>query len=175
MACLGWRIKARGLFLPKTGWDQTWGLPLFFGPNTVEFGAAELGRLVHLYRIFQKDGYHPELFSDGYISGCMLIRGDDYRFVVSEGQHRVACLAALGYETIRCRFTQNPGYPRVVLGNNWNNLKHWSQVANGVYSRSLALKVFERFLVDNVGWEQMGGLPDDGPHAMCKISTCAQI
>ena len=76
-----------------------------FGPNSDEFGHAEFGRLIRLYELFKKEGYQPELFSDGYISGYLLSKRGDYRFVISEGQHRVACLAALGYEKIRCRFT----------------------------------------------------------------------
>ena len=38
--------------------------------------------------------YHPGLFFDGHICGYLLIKGDDYRFVVTEGQHRIGCLAA---------------------------------------------------------------------------------
>ena len=86
-----------------------------FGPNTEEFGAGELKRLIPLYKIFKEQGYQPELFFDGYISGHFLIKGDDYRFIVTEGQHRVACLAALGYDTIRCRFSSEPQYPKVFL------------------------------------------------------------
>ncbi|NLJ57131.1 MAG: hypothetical protein GX334_08840, partial [Firmicutes bacterium] len=119
-----------------------------FGPSTDKFGRAEFGRLVHLYNLLKQQGYHPELFSDGYISGYLLLKGSDYRFVVSEGQHRIACLAALGYEKIRCRFTQKPEYPRTVV---FRDVKKWPQVANGVYSRNLALKVFERFFAEGVG------------------------
>ena len=61
-----------------------------------------------LCKIFKEQGYQPELFFDGYISGHFLIKGDDYRFIVTEGQHRVACLATLGYDTIRCRFSSEP-------------------------------------------------------------------
>jgi len=124
-----------------------------FGPNTEEFGAGELKRLIPLYKIFKEQGYQPELFFDGYISGHFLIKGDDYRFIVTEGQHRVACLAALGYDTIRCRFSSEPQYPKVVR---WQDVKKWPQVANGVYSRNLALRIFERFFVGGIGKERMG-------------------
>lgn len=123
-----------------------------FGPNTEEFGAGELKRLIPLYKIFKEQGYQPELFFDGYISGHFLIKGDDYRFIVTEGQHRVACLAALGYDTIRCRFSSEPQYPKVVR---WQDVKKWPQVANGVYSRNLALRIFERFFVGGIGKERM--------------------
>lgn len=81
-----------------------------------------------------------------------LLRGDDYRFVVAEGQHRIACLAALGYDIIRCRFSQKPEYPRIVV---FRDVKNWPQVANGVYSKTLALKIFERFFVEGVGRERL--------------------
>ena len=124
-----------------------------FGPNTDQFGETEFKRLVPLYVILKEQGYHPELFADGYISGYLLVKGDDYRFVVTEGQHRMACLAALGYEKIRCRFSNQPQFPHVVL---WEDVKKWPQVANGAYSVNLALKVFERFFMDGVGRERMG-------------------
>lgn len=125
----------------------------FFGPNTDKFGAAELRRLIHLYKIFKKQGYHPEMFSDGYISGYLLIKGKDYRFVVTEGQHRVACLAALGYEKIRCRFTFQPQYPKIVYH---QDIKKWPQVANGVYSRNMASRIFNRFFEEGVGRDRIG-------------------
>ncbi|NLJ81242.1 MAG: hypothetical protein GX335_09485 [Firmicutes bacterium] len=34
-----------------------------FGPNSKDFGRAELERLKHLYDIFAEDGYHPERIS----------------------------------------------------------------------------------------------------------------
>ena len=98
-------------------------------------------------------GYHPELFADGYITGYLLVKGDDYRFIVTEGQHRVACLVALGYERIKVRFSQKPEYPRVVV---FEDVKKWPQVVNGAYSQNLALKVFERFFAEGVGKERMG-------------------
>lgn len=124
-----------------------------FGPNTDEFGQGELARLTPLYTAFKQQGYQPELFSDGYISGYLLVNGEDYRFVVTEGQHRVACLATLGYESIRVRFSQKPEYPRIVR---FEDAKKWPQVVNGAYSRTLALKVFERFFMEGVGRERMG-------------------
>lgn len=124
----------------------------FFGPNTDEFGEQEFQRLIKLYDAFKKQDYIPEAFADGYIGGYILIKGDDYRFVVTEGQHRIACLAALGYERIRCKFDQRPGYPRTV---NYFNIKKWGQVENKVYSRNLAGKVLNRFFEEGVGRDRM--------------------
>jgi len=105
-----------------------------------------------LYKIFQQQDYQPELFSDGYISGYLLIRGDDYRFVVAEGQHRAACLASLGITRLRCRFSQKAVYPRTVK---FQDFKNWPQVKNGAFSEIEALRVFERFFARNVGRDRM--------------------
>ena len=81
-----------------------------------------------------------------------MIKGDDYRFVVTEGQHRIAVLAVLGYESIKCRFTQKFGYPQVVR---YEEAKKWPQVENKAYSRTLAERVFNRFFEQGVGRDRI--------------------
>lgn len=147
-----WYPERRVVFMPERGETRPGGNHNF-GPNSFEFGSAEFGRLIHLYDLLKMQGYHPELFADGYVTGYLLVKGDDYRFVVTEGQHRVACLAALGYERIKVRFSQKPEYPRVVV---FEDVKKWAQVANGSYSQNLALRVFERFFAEGVGKDRMG-------------------
>ncbi len=147
-----WYPERRVVFMPERGETRPGGNHNF-GPNTDEFGAAEFGRLANLYDLLEMQGYHPELFSDGYITGYLLVKGDDYRFVVTEGQHRVACLAALGYERIKVRFSQKQEYPRIV---DFTEVKKWPQVINGAYSQNLALKIFERFFAEGVGKDRLG-------------------
>ena len=147
-----WYPERRVVFMNDRGETRPGGNHNF-GPNSDEFGKGEFGRLVHLYDLLEMQGYHPELFADGYITGYLLVKGDDYRFIVTEGQHRVACLVALGYERIKVRFSQKPEYPRVVV---FEDVKKWPQVVNGAYSQNLALKVFERFFAEGVGKERMG-------------------
>ncbi len=118
----------------------------FFGPNTNEFGVGEMGRLTTSYNMLDKVGYLPELFADGYVTGYMLKYKQDYRFVVTEGQHRIAALAALGYKYIKCRFSESDEYPRIV---DFKDIKKWPQVKNGTYSRKLAEKVFLKFFEIN--------------------------
>ena len=145
--------KSREVIFEKSPGETRPGGNHHFGPNSMKFASAEFDRLLPLYRMIKKEGYHPELFFDGYISGYLMIRGEDYRFVVTEGQHRMACLAALGYEKIRCRFSLQPQYPRVVA---WEEVNKWSQVANKTYGRGLAIKIFDRYFAGNVGLERMG-------------------
>lgn len=146
-----WSSNKRFLFVDKIE-DTRPGGNHHFGPNTEGFGEDEFNRLTNLYSYLKHYGYHPEMFSDGYISGYLLVKDNDYRFIVTEGQHRIACLVALGYENILCRLTQRPEYPRIV---DYKDVKTWAQVANGVYSRSLAEKVFNRFFEEGVGKDRI--------------------
>ncbi|ABR46958.1 TPR repeat-containing protein [Alkaliphilus metalliredigens QYMF] len=122
----------------------------FFGPNSHEFGKNEFQRIIINCELIKSVGYQPEGFADGYISGYMLKTKGDYRFIVTEGQHRMAALVALGYKTIKCRFIQKEEYPRVV---NIKDSKRWPQVINGAYSKKVAEKIFNMFF-ENDGRER---------------------
>lgn len=111
-----------------------------FGPNSEEFGRREFMMIKDTFAMIQRMGYHPEIFPDGHIQGYLLKSGDDYRFIVSEGQHRMAVVGMLGYEIIKCR--HNLHYPRVV---DLKNAGQWPQVKSGLYSRELAERVFRYY------------------------------
>ena len=117
-----------------------------FGPNTEEFGEAEFKRLVSVYESLKLNGYNPDLYVDGYITGYLLVRKNDYRYVISEGQHRIAALAALGYDKIICRFDLKPWTNEIVF---YNQAPKWPQVEAGIFSSKLAKLCFEHFFKDN--------------------------
>ncbi len=112
------------------------------GPNTEDFGQAEFQRLVHAYKMMKKQGYHPDLFVDGYITGYLLIRKNDYRFVTSEGQHRIAALAALGYKNIVCRYDLKHWTNETVF---FNQAHKWPQVKAGIFNPRVAKLCFQHF------------------------------
>ncbi len=89
-------------------------------------------------------GYLPEIFPDGYIQGYLLKDGEDYRFIVTEGQHRMAAIGLLGEKTIKVRFDLNwlPIIDRAKL-------KKWPQVISGLYSDTVAEKVFRYYFEEN--------------------------
>ena len=124
----------------------------FHGPNTIAFGQEELSRLKINYENLKFFGYLPEMFADGYITGYLLLKGNDYRFVITEGQHRIAALAALGYNEIVCRLDQRDERPQIV---EFKDIRNWPQVANGVFNRPLAEKIFNRYFDDGVGRDKM--------------------
>lgn len=115
-----------------------------FGPNSQSFGEKQYQKLIHTYELLSMHGYHPEIFPDGYITGYLLIKDDDYRFIVLEGQHRIAALSLMGVEKITCKFTKER--PHIV---DFRDSEKWSQVKNGLYRRSVAERVFTKFFQEN--------------------------
>lgn len=136
-----WNEKKRVKKAPTQGETRPGGNH-FFGPNTDNFGNDELNRLKHNLENVKEIGYLPELFADGFISGYLLKNKHDYRFIVTEGQHRMAVLAALGYSKIRVRYNPAEEYPTVV---ELKHVKKWPQVRNNAYTKKEAELLFEHF------------------------------
>jgi len=117
-----------------------------FGPNTNSFIKSELERMIRVYANFSYLGYQPEIFPDGYISGYLLKKDNDYTFCVFEGQHRMAALAASGVQTIKVKFNLMEMLPRIV---DIEEIEEWPLVANGIYPVDVAEKVFNHYFYDN--------------------------
>ena len=60
--------------------------------------------------------------------------------MVTEGQYRMAAVATLGYEIIKCK--HNPRYFRVV---DVKNIDRWPQVKSGLYSKKLDRRAFMHY------------------------------
>jgi hypothetical protein len=108
-----------------------------FGPMTKEAGLREVNRLYQLLVKIYNEGYCPEVNLDGFIRGYILRRGEDSKFAVTAGQHRLAVLAALDYVTCVVKF--QPGIDRVV---DVLDVDNWPLVRNGLYSKQQALNIF---------------------------------
>lgn len=115
-----------------------------FGPVSDAKGVLELRRLVQTFESIRRHGYQPSPDHDGDIRGYFLRRPDDYRFIIRQGFHRTAVLAALGYENIRVKFY--PSYPRVIFE---QDADHWPQVTRGFLDLSTALGVFHKFFTED--------------------------
>lgn len=118
----------------------------FFGPYPVAEGEAVMKKLSNHYQLAKESGYHSNAFDDNYIRGYLLKTDNDYRFVVCEGHHRIAALAALGYTKIRCKLLDEKDLPRLV---NIRGLTKWSYVKNKAYSQDVAKDVFYAFFNNN--------------------------
>jgi hypothetical protein len=129
---------------------------LYYGPSREEFLRSELGRLIGVYESIRRLGYQQDLAAESQINGYFLCRGDDYRFVVLNGNHRVAALRVLGGDTVPV--TIRDGHPTVV---HFDSLRQWSQDCGGVYPMDVARRLFDR-MFDESGRgkaERLGLLP----------------
>ncbi|CDQ20641.1 methyltransferase domain-containing protein [Halobacillus karajensis] len=111
-----------------------------YGPNTKTFIRKEFKRLVHIYEKLKEEGYQPTHHHDGFIKGHFLKKGRDYRFLITGGQHRIAALAMLGYESILARIP--PRRKRVI---DLEDMMGWDQVVNGNYPPEVATHVFHMY------------------------------
>jgi tetratricopeptide (TPR) repeat protein len=118
----------------------------FFGPYPAAAGKAEMKKLLNHYQLAKESDYHPAAFNDGYIRGYLLKTENDYRFVVCEGHHRMAALAALGHTRIRCKLLDEKGFPGLV---SLQAITKWPYVKNKVYTQDAAKTVFYTFFNNN--------------------------
>jgi hypothetical protein len=114
---------------------------LYFGPVSPGTGEADLQRLVRAYENVNREGLRtgPGIAP---LDGYFLSAGDSYRFVVLNGNHRVAALRVLGIESFPARL--RPGYPAVVRA---EDLDRWTIARGGVYPKrtleAMFWKLFE--------------------------------
>ncbi|SDY17335.1 hypothetical protein SAMN05421736_101568 [Evansella caseinilytica] len=113
-----------------------------FGPNSDHFGRKEFIRTILIYRRLLTKGYQPEKYHDGYIRGIFMRNSSDYRFKVMSGQHRLAALHSLGYNSLHVKV----GKKRVI---DIHDIDDWPHVKNGLYPLSVAEAVFHHYFVHN--------------------------
>jgi hypothetical protein len=129
----GWFTPRR----PKTG-EQRW-LSRFCGPSTDDFIRAEYEAILRLRAHMQGEGYRPYRHASGFIQGTVLIsREGERRFIVMQGNHRMAVLAHMGVARLHVRSD-----PRVTLPAVHESLVHtWPNVRNGLFTAKDAQSVF---------------------------------
>ncbi|WP_054023711.1 hypothetical protein [Bacillus sp. FJAT-28004] len=108
-----------------------------YGPNTDSFIKNEFSRTIDIFEQLNQSSYQPEKYQNGYIRGYFLKNGSDYRFIVTNGHHRMAALAILKYETIKVMI--DPKISRVC---DIQEVNAWINVRNGIYPQKLALDIF---------------------------------
>ncbi|SFJ77535.1 Methyltransferase domain-containing protein [Halobacillus dabanensis] len=115
-----------------------------YGPNTNTFIRKEFKRLIYVYEKMKVEGYQPTQYHDGFIKGYFLKKGKDYRFLITGGQHRIAALSLLGYDSILARIP--PRRKRII---NLDDMMEWEQVVNGNYPPEVASHVFLMYFEAN--------------------------
>lgn len=115
---------------------------LYWGPKSVEDGEADLRRLVRAFRMIEAEGFRHD---DGVapIRGTFMAAGDDYRFVVDCGNHRLAALRVLGVEEFRARL--NPRLAAVVHA---DQLHRWTTHSGGIYPPATAQQLFWKLFTE---------------------------
>lgn len=124
---------------PKSGNFQT---PLI-APIREKEAREQFARTIGAYKKMLSCGYLPEWYPDGYVAGNVLLKEDDYRFIVRLGNHRLSALSILGLNKVEVKILRE----RDPLGGivRLSEIESWPQVKNGFFSRESAFYIFESF------------------------------
>ena len=116
-------------------------LSRFCGPSSDNFIQQEFSRIIALYKKIKETGYQPWKQGNSFIGGTFLIRRNgEKKFIVLQGNHRMAILSHLGFKKIAVRNV--PGYITRVKE---NELKGCLLVKDKLCSEKQAQKHFEMF------------------------------
>lgn len=107
-----------------------------FGPVGEAKGKLEIDRLAAIVSSITKNGYQLQRGSEA-VQVIVLRAGEEYRFICSNGHHRMAALAALGYETLPVSLV-----PKVI---DRSDMATWPGVRKSVFTPEQALHVFDMF------------------------------
>lgn len=120
----------------------------FCGPSEQAFIEEEFDRTLSLYASLRRTGYRPDTYPNAYIGGTWLVAEDGRRrFVVMQGNHRMAVLSHLGLRDIAVR---NVRQARTAVRE--SELPQWEKVRRGECSAGHARRVFHYFF-ENTGWQ----------------------
>jgi hypothetical protein len=110
-----------------------------FGPKTDEQGRQHLARILGAHESLRRHGYQPSQYPDGALAGYFLVRDDQYRFVVFQGNHRLPSMRLLGVDRLDARF--HPGHPPVI---NAADLAQWTTPRGGLFAPAVAQRLFDK-------------------------------
>src|SRR5690606_10070994 len=117
-----------------------------FGPVSVEKGRLEFKRVRDTFMSIKEHGYRPEMAS-GEVIGTFILRGDDYRFLVRGGHHRLAAMAALGWSNVRVAFDK-----QTARSVNLESARVWPLVRAGIYDEVLAHRFVDQLFAADQAW-----------------------
>ena len=111
---------------------------LFFGPHTNEYGRKEFKRLIQVFESIRSNGYQSVLTETDPVNGYFLKQGNQFRFVLLQGNHRVSALKVLGFKNVDVYIKK--GHPAVI---DRAKLHQWSEHGGGIYPSELAFHLFD--------------------------------
>jgi len=109
------------------------------GPFSKERGELEVNTLIELTKSIQKKGYRRGNHQSDDISSSVLIDEDSYKFLINDGNHRIAALSALDYKSVPVR-VEPTSIPAFIYR---NEVDYWPKVKEGLYTRKQALSIFD--------------------------------
>lgn len=124
-------MNIQGKQFPTSGW-------IFYGPHDQEYGEREFRRLINVYESIKNNGYREGLTNMDPVNGYFLKHGNDFRFVLLQGNHRVSVLKALGYKTVDVVIRK--GHPAIV---DQADLYRWTKEFGGIYPTPAAGNLFD--------------------------------
>jgi hypothetical protein len=143
----------RSINTPKDPWTSR-----FCGPSTKQFVEEEYRRTIRLYSEMRQGGYQPMKFPNSFIQGTWLEASDGARrFVVLQGNHRLAVLAHMRVERVAVRVLSSTRGPVREA-----EIEQWPLVANGRCSVDNARRIFKLFFSQN-GWHVARLISADQP------------
>lgn len=117
----------------------------FCGPSSEEFVKEEFDRIIALYQQLKQTGYRPWARGNGFIGGTFMQAKDGRRrFVVLQGNHRMAVFAHLGIERLPVRTMSG-----VLERTSESDCRRWPHVVDGTCAPDYALRVFRWFFEEN--------------------------
>ncbi len=116
------------------------GGDLLHGPVKLEKGEIEFKRLKRVFDSIKKNGYKRNNSLDGDIKVYLLKKGDEYRYLILSGNHRLAAAVALGMEYIPVRLL---AYHIINL----DDIDSWPQVRIGLWDKENA-KIYFNYLFE---------------------------
>lgn len=106
-----------------------------YGPVSQAKGEWEYHRLVNTFENIRRNGNRADIY--GHIRVSYLDAGQQWRYQVHVGHHRIAALAALGYTDVVMRVS-----PIVTRR---EDASFWPAVRQGIYTAVEAVALFDRF------------------------------
>lgn len=110
----------------------------YFGNVSYRKGILEFRRLINLYNNIRKKGYNKRKKCSGYL----LEKDNDYRIVLTGGNHRMAVIAALKHKYARIKI-KNSEAIKLCFATEWPNVK------NNLLNIDEAKKIFNRYFEDD--------------------------
>lgn len=136
-------------FDPDNGWlddlDDVPDIMTHFCPQGIRRSRIdeEYFWLERAYRTVSTQGYRPR--DNSFIEALQFARGTERVYLLTDGNHRVSTLAALGHEKVKIRLRGSVRW-------DGENHREWPQVRLGTYSEQDAVELFNVYFTGVSGF-----------------------